>query len=412
MIVLANSLRLLGYMTSISAAQAKIELHRQQFPALANKTYFNYGGQGPLPQVAMEAAITAQEYMQRHGPFSTEVNAWIAQEVQDTRCAIASALNVPAETITLTEDVTVGCNIAMWGIDWQRGDHLLLSDCEHPGIVATAQEIGRRFGVEISMCPLMATLNNGNPIEVIAQYLRSNTRLVILSHILWNTGQVLPLADIVTVCRQNDGSTPVRILVDAAQSVGLLPLNLTQLGVDFYAFTGHKWWCGPPGVGGLYVCPEARESLQPTFIGWRSITTDTEGKPGGWQPDGRRYEVATSAFGQYAGLQAAIATHQQWGTAEERYQQICQLSHYLWQRLSGLPDIDCLRTAPPEAGLVSFQTSSKPQASRQLVQFLEKQGLMTRTILAPDCVRVCVHYFTLPAEIDKLVEEIQKFCQI
>jgi len=400
-------------MTSISAAQTKLELHRQQFPALANKTYFNYGGQGPMPQAAMDATISAQEYMQRRGPFSTQVNAWIAQEVQETRIAIASELNVPVETITLTEDVTVGCNIALWGIDWQAGDHMLLSDCEHPGIVATAQEIGRRFGVEISICPLMATLNNGDPSEVIAQHLRSNTRLVVLSHILWNTGQVLPLAEIVKVCRQHDGSTPVRILVDAAQSVGLLPLNLTQLGADFYAFTGHKWWCGPPGVGGLYVRPEARESLQPTFIGWRSIVTDTGGKPVDWQPDGRRYEVATSAFGQYAGLRAAIATHQQWGTAEERYQQIYQLSQYLWQRLNQLADISCLRTAPPQAGLVSFQiTNSKPQASRQLVQFLETQGLMTRTILDPDCVRACVHYFTLQSEIDQLIEEIQKFCQI
>ena len=400
-------------MTSISTAKTQLELHRQQFPALANKTYFNYGGQGPMPQAAMDATISAQEYMQRHGPFSTDVNAWITQEVQETRCAIASELNVPSETITLTEDVTVGCNIAMWGIDWQRGDHMLLSDCEHPGIVATAQEIRRRFGVEVSTCPLMATLNNGDPTEVIAQHLRSNTRLVVISHILWNTGQVLPLAEIVQVCRQHDGSTPVRILVDAAQSVGLLPLNLTELGADFYAFTGHKWWCGPPGVGGLYVRPEARESLQPTFIGWRSIVIDPEGKPGDWQPDGRRYEVATSAFGQYAGLRAAIAYHQQWGSAEERYQQICQLSQYLWQRLTELANVSCLRIAPPQAGLVSFQIiNNNPQASRQLVQFLEKQGLLTRTILDPDCVRACVHYFTLESEIDQLVEEIQKFCQI
>ena len=393
---------------SISAAQ--IKQHRQQFPALANKTYFNYGGQGPMPQAAMDATISAQEYMQRHGPFSTEVNTWITQEVEETRCAIASELNVPPQTITLTEDVTVGCNIAMWGIDWQVGDHMLLSDAEHPGIVATAQEIRRRFGVEVSTCPLMATLNNGNPIEVIAQHLRPNTRLVVISHILWNTGQVLPLAEIVQVCRHN--TTPVRILVDAAQSVGLLPLNLTELGADFYAFTGHKWWCGPPGVGGLYVRPEARESLQPTFIGWRSIVTDPQGKPGHWQPDGRRYEVATSAFGQYAGLRAAIATHQQWGSAEERYQKICQLSQYLWQRLTELANVSCLRIAPPQAGLVSFQiTNNTPQASRQLVQFLEKRDIMTRTILDPDCVRACVHYFTLESEIDQLVEEIQKFCQ-
>ena len=402
-------------MTSSSGTQTQLELLRQQFPALRNKTYFNYGGQGPMPQAAMDAITTAQEYIQRNGPFSTEVNSWIVEEVKQTRLAIASELSVPSETITLTEDVTVGCNVALWGIDWQIGDHMLLSDCEHPGIVATAQEIGRRFGVEVSTCPLMATLNTGDAAAVIAQHLRPNTRLVVLSHILWNTGQVLPMIEIVKACRQHDSSKPVRILVDAAQSVGLLPLQLTELEADFYAFTGHKWWCGPAGVGGLYVRPEARESLQPTFIGWRSIVMDGQGKPVDWQPDGRRYEVATSAFPQYAGLRAAIATHQQWGTAEERYQQICRLSQYLWQKLNDLEQITCLRTAPPEAGLVSFQlTSSNREASThlRLVKFLETQSLMTRTLIEPDCVRACVHYFTLPSEVDQLVLGIQKFCQM
>ena len=400
-------------MTSISAAQTQ-DLHRQQFPALANKTYFNYGGQGPMPQAAIDAINNSQEYIQRRGPFSSEVNAWITQEVEQTRLAIASELNAPAETITITEDVTVGCNIAMWGIDWQTGDRILLSDCEHPGIIATAAEISRRFGVEVDTCPLMATLNQGDPTDVIAQHLQSHTRLVVLSHLLWNTGQVLPIDKIAEVCKQHQGSRPLQILVDAAQSVGLLPLNLTELGADFYAFTGHKWLCGPAGVGGLYVRPEAQSTLHPTFIGWRSVVTDSTGKPTNWQPDGRRYEVATSAFSQYAGLRAAIATHQQWGTAQERYQQICKLSQYLWQRLNDLSDTICLRTAPPQAGLVSFQlknSSSTDKVHLKLVQYLETQGLMARTLLDPDCVRACVHYFTLESEIDQLVSEIEKFCQ-
>lgn len=388
---------------SISTLQTKLELHRQQFPALANKTYFNYGGQGPIPQSAIEAINNAQEYIQVNGPFSTQVNGWVAQEVEQTRNAIASELNTPADNITLTEDVTVGCNIALWGIDWQQGDRILLTDCEHPGIIATAREIGRRFGVELDTCPIMATLNEGDPVQVIEQYLKPRTRLVVLSHLLWNTGQVLPLDKIVKLCRQ----ASVRILADAAQSVGSLPLNLAQLGVDFYAFTGHKWWCGPAGVGGLYVHPEARLSLQPTFIGWRGITIDSRGNPTGWQPDGRRYEVATSAYPQYAGLRAAIATHQQWGSAEERYQQICQLSKYLWEKLNQLPQIKCLKASPPEAGLISFQVNSNQ--NRQLVEFLEAQKIMTRILLDPNCVRACVHYLTLTSEIDRLVAGIERF---
>ena len=405
--------------------------HRQQFPALANKAYFNYGGQGPLPEPALDAIYQAYKRVQLGGPFSGEVGAWVVQEAMLTRRAIASELTVPPETIALTEDVTVGCNIALWGIDWKAGDHLLLSDCEHHGIVASVMELQRRFNIEVSVCPLAATLNEGDPVAVIADSLRPNTRLLVISHILWNTGQVLPLTEIVKVCHEPPLTPPcqgggqedlsliqgggreelpaknhkVRVLVDAAQSVGVLPLNLIESGVDFYAFTGHKWWCGPEGLGGLYVSAEALADLHPVFIGWRGIVTDANAKVLGWKSGSQRYEIATSAYPLYAGLRSAIALQHEWGTIEERYAEICRLSKYLWERLSELPDVKCLRKLAPEAGLVSFRlTNGMPH--KKLVDVLEKQGIMVRTILNPDCVRACVHYFTTEAEIDKLVGAI------
>lgn len=395
-------------MSGIYPAPMRLESHRQQFPALANKAYFNYGGQGTLPQASLEAIQQAYDYIQRHGPFSAGVNAWIVQEANKTREAIASELGAPAEAIAITEDVTVGCNIAMWGIDWQAGDHLLLTDCEHPSVIATAKEIARRFDVEVSTCPIIATLNQGDPTAVIAQHLRTQTRLVALSHILWNTGQVLPVKEIVEVCHNySSSSQTIRVLVDAAQSVGSLPLNLTELGADFYAFTGHKWLCGPEGIGGLYVRPDALESLNPTFIGWRGIGLNQSGQPTGWKPNAQRFEVATSAYPLYAGLRCAIATHQQWGTPQERYQQICQISEYLWQRLCQLDFVRCLRTSPPQAGLVSF-VLTKGSPHQLLVKSLEQQNVMLRTILYPDCIRACVHYFTQQAEIDKLIEAMER----
>lgn len=394
--------------------------HRQQFPALANKAYFNYGGQGPLPESALEAIYEAYKRVQLGGPFSGEVGAWVIQEAMLTRQAMASELAVPPETIALTEDVTVGCNIALWGIDWKGGDRLLISDCEHPGIIASVKELQRRFNLEVAVCPLAATLNEGDPVQVIANSLQPNTRLLVISHILWNTGQVLPLAEIVKVCHDFSLTHPyegggqeglsannykVRVLVDAAQSVGVLPLNLIESGVDFYAFTGHKWWCGPEGLGGLYVSAEALADLHPVFIGWRGIVTDANAKVIGWKPGSKRYEIATSAYPLYAGLRSAIALQHEWGTVEERYAEICRLSKYLWERLSEINHIKCLRTSPPEAGLVSFQlTNGMPH--KQLVDLLEKQGIMVRTILNPDCVRACVHYFTTEAELDRLVGAI------
>ena len=395
-------------MNSISPTNSNLEQHRQEFLGLEEKAYFNFGGQGTIPHKALEAIINAYQYIQQKGPFSLKTNSWIQQRVAWTRRAIADELGTTLETITLTENVTVGCNIPLWGIDWQKGDRILLSDCEHPGIIAIIRELEYRFGIEVSTCPLMETLNQGEPVEVISQHLQPNTRLVVLSHLLWNTGQVLPLAEIVKVCHNYSQSTkPVQVLVDAAQSVGSLPLNLTTLEVDFYAFTGHKWLCGPAGVGGLYIRPEALNTIRPTFIGWRSIETDEKCQPVAWREDGQRFEVATSAYPQYEGLREAIAIHQQWGTPQERYQQICQLSKYLWESLAQIEGVKCLKDSPPEAGLVSFQIMGNI-SHEQLVKSLERKGFQLRTIINPDCVRACVHYFTLRREIDQLVEAIKQ----
>jgi L-cysteine/cystine lyase len=389
-------------MTTTLPPTQNFQFHRQQFPGLTNKVYFNFGGQGTMPNGAMEAIIDSYRYIQQKGPFSSKVNSWINHRIQLTKEAIAREIGAISDTITLTENVTHGCNIVLWGIDWQQGDHILLTDCEHPGVIAIIEEICRRFGVEYSTCPIMATLNQGDPASVIAQNLQPRTKLVVLSHLLWNTGQVLPLEEIVTICHQKS----VQVLVDGAQSVGCIPLKLSDSAVDFYAFTGHKWWCGPSGVGGLYISPRAFSSLKPTFIGWRGIYEE-EAKPVGFKTDGSKFEVASSAYPLYDGLRGAIATHQEWGTPEQRAEQIKELSAYLWQNLAKIEGLKCLSNRPPDAGLISFQLTGN-FSHYQAVQLLEKQGFFLRTIADPNCIRACVHYFTLREEIEQLRDEIQK----
>ena len=379
-----------------------IEQQRQQFPGLLNKSYFNFGGQGTMANGTLEAIIESHKYIQEVGPFSLAINHWIEKQVALTRNAIAQELVTTSERITLTENVTVGCNIVLWGIDWQPGDSILLTDCEHHGIIATIEEIARRFQLEVEICPILKTLNQGDPTAVIKEYLTPKTRLVVISHLLWNTGQVLPLKEIVTTCHDySQSKQQIQVLVDAAQSVGSLPLNLPELAVDYYAFTGHKWLCGPAGVGGLYISENAFATLNPTFIGWRSIETDAKGQPQAWKTDGTKFEVATSALPEYEGLRKAIAIHQAWGNAQARYERICQLSQYLWSKLRQIDGLICLKNSPPEAGLVSFYVEN--QDSNLVVKKLEKQGFMLRTLAKPYCIRACVHYLTLETEIDHLV---------
>jgi L-cysteine/cystine lyase len=384
-----------------------LEQHRLEFPGLTNNVYFNFGGQGPLPRAGLEAIIDAYQFLQLQGPFSLRVNQRLAQRTELLRQELATELGCGPRSLVITENVTIGCNIVLWGIDWRKGDRILLTDCEHPGIIATVQEIARRFELTYDFCPIGATLNQGDPLEVIAQSLTPQTRLVVLSHLLWNTGQVLPLAEIVQIAHHYLGDRPIQVLVDGAQSVGSLPLQLETTQVDYYAFTGHKWLCGPAGVGGLYIHPDIFDSLHPTFIGWRGLDFNAQGEPQGWKPDGRRFEVATSAYPEYEGLRSAIAIHQDWASSKERYRLILQRSEYLWRSLTKINGIYCLKTSAPEAGLVSFQVTSGI-AHESLVAQLEKQGFLLRKIASPNCVRACVHYFTLESEIDQLVETIRQ----
>lgn len=359
-----------------------------------------------MPETALTAIIDTHKYIQQVGPFSGKANSWLTERVDLLREAIASELGTTPETITLTENVTAGCNIAMWGVDWQKGERILMTDCEHPGIIATVEEISRRFGVEVDVCSIMDTLNDGDPIEVICSYLTENTRLVVLSHLLWNTGQILPLKAIAQACHNFPAAKTIRVMVDAAQSVGSLYLNLPELEIDYYAFTGHKWLCGPAGVGGLYISETAFAELNPTFIGWRGVEMNDRGKPIAWKQDGTKFEVATSAYPEYEGLRSAIATHQEWGSSGDRYQRICELSKYLWEQLQEIEGVSCLKHTPPEAGIVSFQVTRIDH--KELVNTLEQQGFLLRTIADPDCIRACVHYLTLPEEIDRLLEAIKK----
>ncbi|HKR13750.1 MAG TPA: aminotransferase class V-fold PLP-dependent enzyme [Pyrinomonadaceae bacterium] len=381
--------------------QALVDDHRRQFPALDNKTYFNYGAHGTLPRPAMDAVRDSWEYMQKWGPFSAEVNDWLQQEVSKTIACFGTLLGATPETIALTENVTAGCNIVLWGLDWQSGDHILISDCENPGIVAAIQQVARRFRLQVSSFRVDRSENG--TIEQIASSLRSNTRLVVISHVLWNTGQVLPLKKIAELCRSNrvkQGRT--LLLVDGAQSVGVLPLKLADCGADFYAFTSHKWLCGPEGAGGLFVAPDALEFVQPAFVGWRSVRIDENDGSFSWQPGAQRFHVSTSAYPLFAGLRRAISIHDDFAAIEKRYDRILELSRYAWERLRKA-GIECLHESPPEVGLVFIPS----KAPNEIVRFLESENCYTRFMYEPECVRLSLHYFTTRNEVDRLVDLLQ-----
>ena len=387
---------------------------RDHFPALLNKTYFNYGGQGPLPTPSLQAITASWQRIQELGPFTTDVWPFIGAEVSSTRRRLAQLCGVAPHRLALSENVTSGCVLPLWGLPFVAGDRLLISDCEHPGVVAACVELARREGLEIDTLPVQQ-LRGDQPstdagvMDALEQSLTPRTRLVVLSHLLWNTGQIMPITAVAERLALHPQSP--YLLVDAAQSIGQIPVQQAAAAADIYAFTGHKWACGPEGLGGVALSERVLEQGQPTVIGWRSLRDESKADLSSSDPfhhDSRRFEVATSCVPLMAGLRCSLDLLEQEGSSEARLGRILQLSRDLWGTLEQLPGVSPLLEVPPASGLVSFQLSRGP-ACGEVVKQLGSQGLWIRDLADPACLRACTHVTTGGKEIETLVEAIGTF---
>ena len=387
---------------------------RELCPALLNKTYFNYGGQGPLPTPSLEAIQASWRRIQELGPFTTDVWPFIGAEVSSTRRRLAKLCGVPPHRLALSENVTSGCVLPLWGLPFEAGDRLLISDCEHPGVVAACVELARREGLMIDTLPVKQ-LRGDQPstdagvMDALEQSLTSRTRLVVLSHLLWNTGQIMPIPAVAEQLAQHPQAP--YLLVDAAQSFGQIPVQDAAAAADIYAFTGHKWACGPEGLGGVALSERVLTEGQPTVIGWRSLQDESKADLSSSDPfhhDSRRFEVATSCVPLMAGLRCSLDLLDQEGSAETRLMRIRQLSGDLWSGLRELPGVKPLMEVPPASGLVSFQLSCEA-APAQVVQQLGQQGLWIRDLADPSCLRACTHVTTTEAETKALTTEIARY---
>ena len=391
---------------------------RDLCPALANKTYFNYGGQGPLPTPSLEAINASWRRIQELGPFTADVWPYISAEVNKTRGRLARLCNVPAHRLALSENVTSGCVLPLWGLPLDHGDHILISDCEHPGVVAACHELARRRQLQVHTLPVkqcrlgrdQQARTDHDVLSAIEQQLTSRTRLVVLSHLLWNTGQQMPIAAVAARLQQHPAQP--YLLVDAAQSIGQIPVEEAAQAADIYAFTGHKWACGPEGLGGVALSERMLTEAQPTLIGWRSLQDETRAvadDPDPFHHDSRRFEVATSCVPLMAGLRCSLDLLDQEGSDGDRLERIRTLSKQLWEELRSIRGISPLLEGPPAAGLVSFQMH--PEATRatpsEVVKALGTEQIWIRDLADPICLRACTHICTNHGDMAQLIDQIR-----
>jgi L-cysteine/cystine lyase len=370
-----------------------MDLPRKMFPALATNdyAYLNTGGSGPPPDYVIEAMRRADDLCS--GPAYLEgVGLYAHQAESNSRAREAAARLVGADYVALTQNTTHGMNLGIGSINWREGDEVVSVTTEHPGCLVPLHNLKGRFGVKVNLVSPPVTP------EKIEASLTPRTRLVALSHVDWTNGEVLPLREICAVARERD----VLTLVDGAQSVGNIPVDVRATGADMYAFTGHKWMLGPEGMGAFYVRPGL--PVYSPNVGFLSLPApedfDVEGDYE-LRSDARRFEASTMSPALAGGFAAAAEAVYERG--ESGFDTIRDRANLLLDLLSHLPRVTLRSPRPAQSGLVSFEVEGVE--AREAAERLLEQRFILRYIPGPNSyVRASTHLFNTEDELEALAE--------
>ena len=372
-----------------------IHLPRKDFPALANNdfAYLNSGASGPPPYRVIDAMREADDrlsgpaYLEGVGLFALQ-----AEANNSARGAAARLVNAGPDDVALTQNTTHGMNLGVAAVDWREGDEVVSTATEHPGCLMPLHVLARRSGVKVRLVSPPVTP------EKIEAAITPRTRLLAISHVDWTNGEVLPLAEI---CGRG-----VLTLVDGAQSVGNIPVDVPATGADMYAFTGHKWVLGPEGMGALYVRPGLH--VHSPNVGYLSLHAPADFDKGGdyeLRGDARRFEASTMSAALAGGFaEAADATRER---GAEGPAEIRRRADLLTGLLSELPRVTLRSPTPAQSGLVSFEVSG--MAAEDAVGRLLKQRFVLRHVPAErPHIRASTHLFNADEELEGLAKAVHK----
>ncbi|PZS14095.1 MAG: aminotransferase V [Solirubrobacterales bacterium] len=350
---------------------------RAQFPVLERLSYLNAGTEGPVPRRAAEAVKQRVELEATAGRCGHEYFDALMELAAQLRGAYAGVLGCDPAEVALTGSTTDGVNTVIAGLRLRPGDEVLTSDEEHPGLLAPLGLARRRDRIKVRVVPFAE----------IAGEVTSSTRLVACSHVSWVSGRVL---DTVALA-----ATGAPVLLDAAQALGAVPVDVGALGCDFYAASGQKWLCGPEGSGCLYVRPERLDELVVPWPGYGSLADPAnalESEPA----EG----AARLDHGFPAGVRSAWARASLQLLGDAGWEWVHERAAALAERLAeGLAERGLEVGPRGRSTLVSWK-SEDPQAE---VERLSESGIVVRSIPAFGLVRASVGAWSSEHELDALV---------
>ena len=382
------------------------EALRAQLPITQHLAYLNTGWSGPLPNSVVSAMHSRLQLEAERGPASREAFIEYLETTDALRQQIAATVGAQPAEIALTQNTTEGMNIVINGLNWQRGDRIVTTTAEHSSGLIPCYYLQRRYGVDLGF---VRTDASDSPDEMLAKFaaaIRSGTKLVVLSHISYSTGQVFPLKQINELAHEVDA----RVLVDAAQGLGHLPLNLTADDADYYAMAGHKWLLGPDGQGALFIRRDLIADLEPVFVA-HAAADSLDFAGGGIHPAVdtiAKFTLTSASTALRAGMHAALVLYRASGP-DAVWQRIRALATYASDQLAQVEGVNLSSpvSAEHQAGLVAFRIPGLP-ASR-IAEYLEvREGVVARSVAEVDAVRLSTHYFNTEAELDHAVAVIRR----
>jgi selenocysteine lyase/cysteine desulfurase len=226
---------------------------RAEFPVLERAAYFNTGTDGPVPRRAYDAASSQLLLELERGRAGEAHFKLLMDSAAALRSRLAGALGCDDSEVALTHSTTDGMSTALWSVDLGPGDEVLTSDVEHPGLLAPLAAARRRRGFDVRFAPF----------DELAGAVGARTKLVACSHVSWADGRVVDIEGL--------RAAGAPLLLDGAQGLGAVPVDVRAIGCDFYAASGQKWLCGPDGSGCLYVRADVSEQLDPPWPNYMSL---------------------------------------------------------------------------------------------------------------------------------------------
>lgn len=384
---------------------AKLAAVRRGVPVTQRLAFLNAGSHGPLAASAAEAISRVAEGELNEGRLGALQFQRGGELKNAIRGQFARVLGCDASEIAVTASTTDGMDIACWGLNWHPGDEIITSDQEHQGGLSPLYILAHRFGVEVRFA--QAGRSGEQILSSIEGLLNARTRAVVVSHVSWSSGLVLPLREITELAH----SVGALCFADGAQSAGAIPVDVKRTGVDAYAVPGQKWLCGPEGTGALYVANERLDAILPSYTGGGSWASYDYAGHYTLRQDASRFDTPGHPYvPALAGLKAALQWFLEDVTPEWAYARVLRNAATCRQLLEAIDGVHILNPPGEHAGLLHFTVDGwEPDA---IFEELLRRDVLIRSVIMPACIRASTGFYNSDGDLQKLASGLREMVSL